>query len=199
MLQAIVFVDLTGREEISSEILDRMKSVGEVKVIKPIAEGLTVDYVSYPPMLSGKRVLILRPPAYKALVKSIRQKLGEGYEAILYHIGFDLGRHYFKSHVDMAGGDFSKIPEIGEKLFRFVGFGILKFVRIDPLTKYCHARVWDSFECRLYEKASRPRSQFVRGMLAGWVSELFQTSVEAIETRCIAMGDPYCEFIIKKR
>ncbi|RLI15815.1 hypothetical protein DRO49_05240 [Candidatus Bathyarchaeota archaeon] len=37
-----------------------------------------------------------------------------------------------------------------------------------------------------------------KGMLAGF-THCFNRPMIAVETRCIAMGDPYCEFEVKPR
>lgn len=37
----------------------------------------------------------------------------------------------------------------------------------------------------------------MRELLAGWFSQLFKTKTIAIEKKCIAKGNPYCQFKIK--
>ncbi|RLE55158.1 MAG: hypothetical protein DRJ30_04180 [Candidatus Methanomethylicota archaeon] len=38
----------------------------------------------------------------------------------------------------------------------------------------------------------------MRGELAGWFSQLFKRS-DCNQTKCIAMGDPYCQFKVKPK
>ena len=57
--------------------------------------------------------------------------------------------------------------------------------------------VYDSFECELFRGSDRPRSNLVRGMIAGWATELFKRKVSVKEVKCIAKDDPYCEFVIE--
>lgn len=35
--------------------------------------------------------------------------------------------------------------------------------------------------------------------MAGWFSAFFNRKVTAVEVKCIAKGDPYCQFRIKPR
>ena len=43
-----------------------------------------------------------------------------------------------------------------------------------------------------------PLSHFVRGHLSGFLSGLLNAKVRAVERRCIAAGDPYCEFYLEE-
>ncbi|RLI05189.1 hypothetical protein DRO24_06115 [Candidatus Bathyarchaeota archaeon] len=68
----------------------------------------------------------------------------------------------------------------------------MESLEIDPETSRIRLRVKGCIECEL--RAERPYSQFLRGMLAGYASALFDRDMMARETRCIAVGDPYGEF-----
>lgn len=63
-------------------------------------------------------------------------------------------------------------------------------------------KVYGNFECELFGNTGKPEGHLVRGMIAGFVAAIWNVEmndVEAGETRCLAKGDPYCEFEIKKR
>ncbi|RLF10226.1 MAG: hypothetical protein DRJ98_06565 [Thermoprotei archaeon] len=59
-------------------------------------------------------------------------------------------------------------------------------------------RFYDLFECVpvKYQK-EKPNSEFFRGILSGGLSVIFDKVLLAVETKCIAKGDPYCEFVVK--
>jgi predicted hydrocarbon binding protein len=48
-------------------------------------------------------------------------------------------------------------------------------------------------------KSAKPVDHIFRGMIAGGESMAFDADVEAIETKCVAQGNPYCEFVAKRR
>lgn len=48
-------------------------------------------------------------------------------------------------------------------------------------------------------KSARPVDHIFRGMIAGGESMAFDADMEAIETKCVAQGNPYCEFVAKRR
>ena len=64
------------------------------------------------------------------------------------------------------------------------------------------ARVYDSIECGFFEGSGKPRGAFVRGIAAGIAAALWGAPperVEAEEVKCVAKGDPHCEFRIRRR
>jgi predicted hydrocarbon binding protein len=48
-------------------------------------------------------------------------------------------------------------------------------------------------------KIGCPVDGLARGMYAGSANVIFKCDMDAVETRCVAMGDPYCEFVLKPR
>jgi len=57
--------------------------------------------------------------------------------------------------------------------------------------------VHNSFECELGKYRSIPYSRFVRGIIAGTLSELFGRSFNVVEEECIAKGDRLCKFMVR--
>jgi len=55
-----------------------------VKVIEPIVEGFTID--NTPPFLTllGDRIVMFMRPYHEAMIKSLREKMGSDYKALLY-------------------------------------------------------------------------------------------------------------------
>jgi predicted hydrocarbon binding protein len=53
--------------------------------------------------------------------------------------------------------------------------------------------VLDSFET-VARKTSQPSCHFLRGFLAGFLSELFKKSIKVNEEKCAGKGDEHCEF-----
>ena len=58
-------------------------------------------------------------------------------------------------------------------------------------------KVYDSSECELFKGSKKCESHLIRGMLAGWFSQLFRKEVKVREVKCIAKGDSYCQFEVK--
>jgi len=201
-LDALLFVDLTDSEISEHELrneLNQVNYVADVKLIKPIFDGMLVDVYFEKLSMGSRRAVLFREPLYSALIKETVKRLGSGGFALLYHIGVFMGKNVYKDYLKILGKeDPESLIELGKAFFRMSGFGIFEIVYIDFERKEALLRVYDSFECSLYRNEKTPMSNLVRGIFAGWFSELLKNpEVKVAETRCIAMGDRYCEFLIK--
>ncbi len=196
-LVVMVFADFTGREhevEIVRDQIMEMNGVEKVYVTMPLFRGLTVEDVLFPLMLFDERVVIFPRTFYEVMVKRLMEIFKSGYIAMLYYIGFEIGKELFKSHVKIVGHDVEKLSTLCEVFFRVLGYGILHIIDIDFRGRRATVRIIDSFECMMHGDSKRPSSHFIRGILAGWFSELFEEKVKAVEVKCIAQGHEYCEF-----
>ena len=200
-IKGIMFLDFTDKRSNIKDVEQVIKKkdyIKDARIITPLVEGLVVDNVMFPPVLHGERVFILREPGLRTFVKSLREKTGTGYEAILYHIGYAMGKEYFKSHLKIVGDDLEELTAFSEAMFAIVGLGILEYKRIDFSEKYAETIVRQSLECSFFKKSSKPMGHFTRGLLSGWFSELFRIGINSKEVSCISMGDAYCKFIFEK-
>ncbi len=196
-----VFIDLTGRENLINDLLNEFRVldyVEKVRTIKPIRNGLAVEDVFFPVTVLGERAIILRKPGIDAFINGLRRELGEAYESILYHIGFELGSEFYKSHIKLAGGDKDLVVKIACELFRIAGFGIIEVTKINYDEMYGELIVRDNFECKSVGSSSSPSGFFVGGILAGWISEYFGREIRVKEVECIAKGDEYCRYVFEK-
>lgn len=59
-------------------------------------------------------------------------------------------------------------------------------------------RLYDCFTCSDMENIGKPVCYFEAGILAGAVSTISKQDMDAVEVRCNALGDSYCEFDVTK-
>ncbi len=200
-IKGIMFLDLTEKEDAIKDIEKKIggkEYIKNMRVIYPLREGLVVDDEMFPPVLHGERVFILREPGLRVYIKKLREELGSGYEAILYRIGYSMGREYYDSHLKIVGDNLEDLKSFSEAMFRIVGLGILEYKRIDIKKKYAEVIIRKNLECSFFKKSDKPMGHFTRGLLSGWFSKLFNVDISSKEILCISMGDPYCKFIFKE-
>ena len=197
----LLYVDFTSSKVEPKNIVDELKgnaNVLTIESIEPVIESVIVDTVHFPLTIGGKRAIVLRKPVFEALIKGFRKKFGTVSEAFLYYIGYEIGREALKSHCQiLLSRNLEELVRVSEALFKAVGWGKLKILEYSDNDCFAIAIVEDSFECELAGKTNKPYSQLIRGALAGWFSEMVGKKCSAEETKCIAKGDPYCEFHIK--
>lgn len=59
-------------------------------------------------------------------------------------------------------------------------------------------RLFDCFTCTGMENLGKPLCYFEAGILAGAVSTINKQDMDALEVKCYALGDAYCEFEVTK-
>jgi len=204
--EIIFFIDFTDSDVKPETLAMELKAldvVTRVELIRPRYEGFIADTASFPIRMGRRRAIILSESALRGLLIEFRRRLGSGGEAMLYHIGREVGAERARNICEMterigATGLRDKF-DIGVSLLQCMGYGIPEILelRMDP--PYLRERLHRCIECELGRGSNRPFSHFVRGIIAGYASELFKINMIAEETRCIAIGDPYCEFEVKPR
>ena len=203
LVRALVFIDVTDATAPVEQLLEearKLKFVREIRDMKPEIEGFALDLFSFPLVIEGKRVIILREQGIKGIINGLRKRLGSAAEAIQYFLGFEAGLEFGENHrrigerlgIKKHSEIFSRISA---PMFVTVGFGVMKVLKISDNPPYAHIRIYGCFECECAPKKSeKPYSHLVRGMIAGVFTRLFGVEMTVKEIKCVAMGDPYCEF-----
>ena len=197
------FLDTTGSATPVDEVLRQYEREGLIEIEKMITspiEGFMSDTFHFPLTAAGVRSIIIRQPGYREMMVGLREWFGAGGEAFLYHVGFRTGLALGGLHREAAGklgiADPIQIYKyISAPMFQWAGFGIPEVKDFD--SDGGEILVYDSFECELGKGRVIPYSQFVRGIIAGVLSELFGRAYNVTEESCIAKGDPVCRFIAK--
>ncbi|MEM3673661.1 MAG: V4R domain-containing protein [Candidatus Bathyarchaeia archaeon] len=197
---AIAFLDFSQSKtspEKAMKILKSQKYVKKAQLINP-SNKIIYDSCFFPITLEGERVIIFRKSVYEALLDGIRKKFGSAGEAMLYYQGFSIGFEIYDEYVKIAKSErLEDLIEVAKAVNMTLGWGIVDKVKVDVKKGIAKFRIYDNFECELGENNGRPYSQFYRGAIAGIFTRFFGKDVEVTETRCIAKGDPYCEFVVK--
>jgi len=201
----LVLLDYTECDVSPRELADeirRSKDVVAVELIEPRIEGLVADTVSNPLTIGGVRAIITVFPAYRGLIRNVRERFGSGGVVFLYYTGFEMGREIAKTARMISDKlevkDPSKIfKNIVCSLHDAAGWGLMELIEFKTEPFYMHIRIYNSFECELGLGVGEPYSHLIRGAIAGCIAELFGIKVAVTEIKCLAKGDPYCEFTVK--
>jgi predicted hydrocarbon binding protein len=202
----IFFIDFTGSavkpEDLVREFR-RLDFITDVKVVRPTIEGFIADDVAFPVMLGPHRAIIFSEPALRGFLIDFRRRLGSGGEAMLYYLGREVGaeraRHISREADGIGARSMDEKFTIGAKIFISLGYGVLEILELREDPAYLRVRIQGCIECELGRDAGHPFSQFIRGILDGFASQIFERRMFAEEIRCVAQGDPHCEFEIREK
>jgi len=199
-LRVLFAADLKGREGEAVKLVDRLKRVPGVEQVEyapPLFDGVAVDAWSHPLLLDDGRAAILPYAFITGMLKRGWEEYGTGFAAILYHVALAGAVEECRGYLERFGRDES--VKLLEERFRLLGYGVLKIVRLTE--RELVARVYDSIECSAFRGAGEPRGALTRGIAAGIAAAYWNAPPESIvaeEVKCLAKGDAYCEFRVRR-
>lgn len=192
-------VDFTGADISPEKLLEEIKKKEYVKdvIISPRFKNIIYPSRFCTMDLGGIRAIIIAVANMRGIIEGIKKELGEEIgNTFLFRMGYEIGRMAYMIYAEGLG--ITKIDE-GIEILKALGRGsrwleILEYmVREDKII----IKTMKSWECEIQkEKADKPVSQYIRGVFAGFFKELLSKKVSVRETKCMAMGDPYCQFEI---
>ncbi len=148
----------------------------------------------------GRRYIFLSTDYFPYdFTRDLEELFGVAGDAILYKGGYKVGGDLVKYYRNIAEEKNLDIYDIMSSVGWYFGWciGIL----IEKGEKY-KVIVYDSFEAESYlkreGKTEKPVCHFLRGVLAGIISEVNGEKYKAVEKKCKAMGDEYCEFEVER-
>jgi predicted hydrocarbon binding protein len=169
--------------------------VSDVEV-KTGIEGFLCDSINFPiTWNTGDRAVLMRVEGLRAMLDAVKSSDQFAGEASIYAQGFAHGK---ASWENVFGVHRPKTKEaLAEmlKIYVATGWGRLELSEVNPAHKTARVKLTDGFEC-VGVSTGKPESHFISGHLAGAFSAYFGGDVKAVEKKCMAKGDSYCEFEI---
>ncbi|MEM2794430.1 MAG: hypothetical protein QXY49_01090 [Thermofilaceae archaeon] len=202
-LKIIIAVDLTGKEHQAEELAAQFKGktyVQDIQYSPPLFEGVAIDQYSFPLFIAGNRTLLFEKAVYEGMLKIGWERFGTPYAILLYLAGFGAGKLAYESQTTLTRDPGLQL-KFAVAYFQMLGFGRLEILKIDDKRMEAEFRVYDSFECEVFSGVGERRGNFVRGLTAGWLAGRWGITdpdkMIARERKCIAKGDPYCEYRVQ--
>ncbi len=190
-----VFLDSEDYGLTSKALRSKLESVSILSSLR-ITQGdeLVADQLFFPIVGStGNRLMILSQVAFQGMLTKMDSVLGTGESVIAYQEGRAIGAAQGEGIMSLVGGDSRK--HLGEiaKVLTAMGAGICEIVEMDLDNLHFVLRLRESLECQ-GKTSEQPRGYWLKGILEGGASALLETPMVCQERKCLAVGDPYCEF-----
>ena len=147
--------------------------------------------------IGGVRAILLAVAGMKGIIIGIREHLGEeGGNTLLYHLGYGDGVESYKVYA-MSMGIENVTDAISLLAALSKGTGWADIIGYEATDNKITIRLEKLWECEIQkDTVDKPASNYMRGLLAGYFKSLLKKEVIVKETKCIALGDPYCQFEI---
>ena len=184
-VRASLFLDLTEASIGKEDLIHLLRSLPHVK---------RIEVVDIPFTHGEARLVAFTLKEIHDLFSMLRELDGAGI-AIIYHMGFRAGEALARRLSDVFRDNRRKLEYL-LLYYESLGHGRFRLKSYMEGT-YCRVLAWELSEC-MGVKSGSPNSHLFRGLLAGFLSNIWEGEVQVLETRCIAIGDPYCEFEARK-
>jgi len=190
-------IDFTKGVITPEELLEEFRRIEYVgnAIISPRFKNVVYPSRLYPIDLGGVRGIIIAEANMEGIIRGIENELGKKIgDTFLFRIGYATGKEFYKLY-----GRRLNIADINEsiKVLEALGLGAkwLELKEHSITDNKIILRIDGSWECEILKgKTDKPASNYIRGLFTGFLKELLKREVEVRETKCIAVGDPYCEF-----
>jgi hypothetical protein len=195
------FVDLSksvmGIRQIEEELRE-LDVVQDVKIVKP--GPLAYDVIHFPIMHGDSVATVMPIELFGSLFDEIERILTpSGFAAVFYNAGKKSGA--------FITGLLAKRYSLKEKSLvlaltqaaKAIGWGQIEDFDMNKKELIAKIKVRMCFEALLRGPKHERVCHWTRGFIAGFLSEVFGKSVDAVELKCAAVGDEICEFEVKPR
>ena len=198
----LVFADFTNAKITPSKLKDKISDISGIEKVSYIGErvhGLMFDELSFPitTNMGKSRAIILLVSTFSDTLKRMKSEWGSGAEAFLYYLGYDMGydcARIFRQEIKYYREEIMEVL----KVIQALGWGRIKKLELDFDRKRGRLIILDLFESETSRgQFAVPKCHFFRGFLAGFLSQLLEVNIKVAEVRCIAKGDPHCEFVFE--
>lgn len=200
----ICFIDVTESKITLNdlkEIIKKQPYTISVDVWASPIDGVIYDKLCFPTSVRGEESLIVRYSTFVSIIDGLRRHAGKTATVIFYHLGYYSGEdfsNYVREVLKPLNVSVVDLVRIAFDLVRSFGDYDPELVSLEVGNGKAIVRVHSSFEANPFRGVFRePSCQFVRGDISGLLSGLVGRKLVAVERKCIASGDPYCEFYVE--
>jgi hypothetical protein len=121
-----------------------------------------------------------------------------GLAAVLYNAGKEVGERAAKRLKEMFRIEGKELVQALAQAGKATGWGITEVSSIDMKRHTAKIIVKECFEAAAWRKKPYNVCHWTRGYLAGFMGTVFGKPMEAVEVKCKAKGDEYCEFKVQR-
>jgi len=156
----------------------------------------------------GEAVMMMPVRTFLFMQSQVIHELGKRGKRVLFNIGYyqsnEAVKRYVKEHVlDIKRVNKEKLFNFFLKLSSMLGLGVFEVIHLDFEEKKLIIRNSNLPTAKLYlltrGKSKTPIDCYICGLFVGGFSPLFEVELECLETKCIACGDPYCQFELRPK
>jgi len=167
-------------------------------------EQIKIDFTKreYYDSLFDSPVILLNLKIYRAWHEGLTRVFKTGASTIFFEMGRELGVSAIRSMQEKIKNPI-KLASLGLKHGSLLGWGKFQVSTVQLLKmatlRTMKVRVYDCFVARALGYSGQASCHLLSGFFSGALQTLAEGTCSCEETKCLSKGDPYCEFILKRR
>jgi len=147
-------------------------------------------------------IILLNLKVYRAWHERLSRVFGSGASTILYEMGKELGVNVIQIMKERTKNPL-KLASLGLKHASLLGWGefnistaqLLKMATLRTMK----VKVYNCFTAKAIGNKGQASCHLLRGFFIGALQTLAGGTCSCEETKCLSRGDPYCEFVLKRK
>jgi len=149
--------------------------------------------------IQGTRFCLERASTFAGLTKALTKIMGKSEaQNVLYEVGKQIGEKVTKSFVaENLGYTAKSLLDVCLKDIQARGWGNLVISEFNEETGFVRVKYYNPLVGTAFLGQDSPADSIVAGMIFGIVNCISGKNHEIDEIRCVADGNPYCEFVSK--
>ena len=143
--------------------------------------------------VTGERCLIITQARIEEICSRLSEIFQSGAKVIIFEAGKAAGKRFVEETSDITKVDKQLFLKTVSQRFTDAGLGKIETVEFDLEQAEVKFRIWNNFFAELGCEKSMYRS-CIEGFVSGMYEQIMSKTPKIQKTKCVANGDPYCEW-----
>jgi len=195
------FIDISKATRSISELEKKLRSfevVEDVRFEEP--KPAPFESVHFPLLHGGTRAVIIPIGIFWSMWSNFEKILApSGLAVVLYDAGKKVGEYVATRLSELYNVKSIDLALAANQAGKATGWGIMEVSNLNSQHLTGTIVVRDCFEAAAWRQKHEKACNWTRGYIAGVMTKVFGRPVEAVEVKCSAAGDEYCQFEIRTK
>ena len=195
------FIDVSKATQSVPEMEKRLRSLEVVRDVRfEEPKPAPFESLHFPLLHGGTRAVIIPIGMFWAMWSNLEKILApSGLAVVLYGAGKKVGEYVATRLSELYHVEGTDIALAVNQAGKATGWGIIEVSNLNSQHLTGTVVVRDCFEAVAWRKKNEKACNWTRGYIAGVMTKVFGKPVEAVEVKCSAAGDEFCQFEIKTK
>jgi predicted hydrocarbon binding protein len=143
--------------------------------------------------LTGERCVIITQARMQEIFSRLSEIFQSGAKVIIFEASKAAGERFVKETFDITKGDKQLLLNTTVQRFTDAGLGKIEVVDLNLEEAEVKFRIWNNFFAEISNEEAT-YCNCVEGFVTGMYEQIMHKTPKTQKTKCVANGDPYCEW-----